>query len=65
LYGRFCPYNPPYKPGEKTAPLLFLEDENFLQKSARLVLILLKFHQRGRFLKKVLIFEKMGGADAF
>jgi hypothetical protein len=32
LYGRFCPYNPPYKPGKTIStpvPPLFLEDENF------------------------------------
>jgi hypothetical protein len=33
LYGRFCPYNPPYyKPWKKSAPPLFLVDENFFQK---------------------------------
>jgi hypothetical protein len=40
LYGRFCPYNPPYKPGEKisTPPLfVFLEDENIFKKSVSVV----------------------------
>jgi hypothetical protein len=37
LYERFCPYNPPYKPGEKTCTPLFLEDENIFQKSASVV----------------------------
>jgi hypothetical protein len=31
-------YNTPYKPGKKSAPPLFLEDENVFQKSARVVL---------------------------
>jgi hypothetical protein len=25
LYGRFCPYIPPYKPGKKSAPPFFLK----------------------------------------
>jgi hypothetical protein len=37
LYGRFCPYNPPYKPRKKSAPPLSPEDENICQKSAPLV----------------------------
>jgi hypothetical protein len=46
-----------------SAPPLFLEDENFFQKSATLVPREIRFpmYQRGRFLKKVLIFEKKGG----
>ena len=43
LYGRFCPYNPPYKPGKKISTPLFLEDENIFQKSAPLVALLLRF----------------------
>jgi hypothetical protein len=43
LYGRFCPYNPPYKPGEKISTPPFLEDENIFQKSATLVVFLLQF----------------------
>jgi hypothetical protein len=38
LYGRFCPYNPPYKPGKKISTLLFSVDENIFQKSAGVVL---------------------------
>jgi hypothetical protein len=30
-------YNQPYKPGEKSAPPLFLKDENIFQKLARVV----------------------------
>ena len=30
-YGRFCPYSPPYKPGGKTAPPLFLGDEIYMK----------------------------------
>jgi hypothetical protein len=37
LYGRFCPYSPPYKPGEKISTPLFLEDENIFLKSASVV----------------------------
>ena len=62
LYGRFCPYNPPYKPGEKISTPLFLEDKNIFQKSASVVVggISLELRPRigGRFLKNVLIFEK-------
>jgi hypothetical protein len=38
LYGRFCPYNPPYQPKKKSAPSLFLKDENIFQNSASVVL---------------------------
>jgi hypothetical protein len=64
LYGRFCPYTPPYKPGEKSAPPLFLDDENIFQKSATLVALLSRFLVQPTwpiFLENVLIFEKMGG----
>jgi hypothetical protein len=58
LCGRFCPYNPPYKPGKKTVPTppaSFLEDENIVQKSATMV-------ERGiaiEFQPSLPIFEKM------
>jgi hypothetical protein len=58
-------YNPPYKPGKKSAPPVFLEDENIFQKSATSMDCDSWCNQRGRFLKKDLIFEKRGGADAF
>jgi hypothetical protein len=54
--------------GEKSAPPLFLEDKNFFQKSASMVLWGIGFPEetwRPIFEKKVLIFEKKGGADAF
>jgi hypothetical protein len=37
LYRRFCPYNPPYKPGKKICTPPFLVDENIFQKSASVV----------------------------
>ena len=42
LYGRFCPYNPPYKPGKKSAPLFSRRGEHF-QKLASVVQILQRF----------------------
>ena len=37
------PIKPTIQPGKKSAPSLFLEDENIFQKSATLVVILLQF----------------------
>jgi hypothetical protein len=38
LYGRFCPYNPPQKPGKSiSTPPFFFEDENIFKKSAGVV----------------------------
>ena len=43
LYGRFCPYNPPYKPGKKSAHPLFSRRGEHFQKSASVVQILQRF----------------------
>ena len=53
--------------GKKSAPPLFLEDENIFQKSASVVPWEIEFPKNhgGRFLENVLILEKRGGADAF
>ena len=53
-------------PGKKSAPPLFLKDENFFQKSARVVEILLQFRVQPRrliFEKCSHLREKGGGAD--
>jgi hypothetical protein len=68
LYGRFCPYNPPYKPGKKISTPLFLVDENIFQKSASVVApgIALEVQpRRPIFEKNSHLREKGGGADAF
>jgi hypothetical protein len=55
-------------PGKKSAPPLFLEDENFFQKSGSVVEILLQFRfqlWRPIFEKKFSSSRKRGGADAF
>ena len=46
-----------------SAPPLFLEDENFFQKSARVVLgvIAVELEPREPIFENVLIFEKKGG----
>ena len=61
--GEILPIQPTIQTRKNSAPPLFLEDENFFQKSASFVVGVLQF--RGRFLKNVLIFEKKGGADDF
>ena len=70
LYGRFCPYNPPYKPGGKTStpPRPFCQGwEHFFKN--RLAWLHQKLQYKcnhgGRFLKNVLIFEKKGGCWFF
>jgi hypothetical protein len=73
LYGRFCPYvyNPPYwhtNPGKKSAPPLFLEDDNIFQKSASVVVggIAVELQPRRPIFEKCShLREKRGGADAF
>jgi hypothetical protein len=71
LYGRFCPYNPPYTPGKKLAPLFFsIEDENIFQKSAPLVLweIESPIEPKEPLFKKCSHLREKGGvlsADAF
>jgi hypothetical protein len=62
LYGRFCPYNPPYKPGKKSAPTLFLEDEDIFQKSASVVVggIALELQPRRPIFEKCYLREKGG-----
>jgi hypothetical protein len=54
LYGRFCPYNPQYKPGKKISTALFLKDENIFQKSARMV----RFRIALEYVPREQIFEK-------
>jgi hypothetical protein len=65
---RFCPYNPPYKPGGEISTPLFLEDENIFQKSAsvgeRGIAVEVQ-PRRPIFGKMFSSSRKRGSADAF
>jgi hypothetical protein len=69
LYGRFCPYNPPHKPGKSiSTPFFSFEDENIFQKSARVVpfgIAKYKLEPREPIFEKCSHLRETGAADAF
>ena len=67
LYGRFCPYNPPYKTGGKSALTFFSKMRTFFKNRPPWYHPKLRYksYYVARFFKNVLIFEEKGGTDDF